>query len=255
MAQSPAQRQKALQKKSNKRKEKAAQLRRQSQNQPARLDSKSQIEAAFAWPILETYLTEAWDEEGQIIQALVSREGPNGRIAVGIYLVDLGLLGVKNSFVQMFESHSAYSELRTSVLESQPMISADINLIAKILRSAVEYAAQFGFRPNSDYRLASRMLAGADPDASPAEIPSGGPEGKPLFIPGPHDNIEAILLRLEDRVGPDGYHYVMDGPEGGEWIDGYGDVDEEEDDEEELGEEAEELEEVEVVEEPVEPKP
>ncbi|BDI34208.1 hypothetical protein CCAX7_62590 [Capsulimonas corticalis] len=237
MAQSPAQRQKALQKKANKRKQKAAQLRQQAQHQPARLDSKSQIQAAFAWPILETFLTRDWDEEGAIVQALVAREGSNGRIAVGVFLIDLALLGVKNSFVQMFESHAAYSELRTSVLESQHMVSADLNLIAKILRAAVEYAAQFGFRPNSDYRLASQMLAGADADASPVEIPTGGPEGKPLFIAGPHDNVEAILLRLEDRVGPDGYHYVMPGqddvPGLGEWIEGFaGGVEDEDEDEE-----------------------
>ena len=236
MAQSPQQRQKALQKKANKRKQKAAQLRQQSQHQTVRLDSKSQIQAAFAWPVLETLLSRDWDTEGAIVQALVTREGPGGRVAVGVFLIDLALLGVKNAFVQVFETHAAYGELRESIMESQPMVSSDLNLIAKILREGVAYAAQFGFRPNSDYRMASQMLAGADPDASLVEIPLGGADGKPLFIAGPHDNVEAILLRLEDRVGPDGYHYMIDDPNAdgidpSQWLEGYGADDDEGDDE------------------------
>lgn len=71
----------------------------------------------------------------------------------------------------------------------------------------VEYAARWGFRPDADFKLAQLVLD--SPDAHPV---TGriefGKEGKPLFISGPHDNVQAILQQLMRTAGEGNFDYV-----------------------------------------------
>ena len=155
----------------------------------------------------QVLLTEDWDQEGNIIQALVSRKSEQGQIVVAVFLVDLGCLGVKNAYARPVDSYE-YDEIVNGMMAHQPMIHADLNLVAKILREAVAYAHQFDFEPNRDYHQAKLVLGDANPDACYVRIPLGGPEGKPFFISGPYDNVDKILAKLYKHAGPDGFHYV-----------------------------------------------
>ena len=206
MAQLTQKRQKALERQAVKRKQKAADLRRQHAVAP---DSHGQIKAAGTWPLLETLLTEDWNGPEGLVEALVARRSPSGRIAAATFLIDLSCLGVKNAGVGTFETEGEYvRRLRLNFL-MRPRISGNINLIAKIIREGIAYAADLGFTPHPDYLDAAYLLGDADPNASPAEVPLGGPDGKPLYVPGPYDNFESILMRLERRLGLDGFNVVF----------------------------------------------
>ncbi len=85
----------------------------------------------------------------------------------------------------------------------------DFNLAAKIVKVGIDYAAQFGFRPHRDYLEASILLQDADPDSVDVEVPVGGPEGKPFFIAGPYDNVDKIMARLMQQLGPGGFNYLV----------------------------------------------
>lgn len=208
MAQNPQKRQRALARKASKHKAKKAAQR--SQSQAAIPDRHAQIRAAGAWPLLETLLTQGWEEPGALVQALVARQSPAGRIAVAAFLIDLGCLGVKSAFVNFYPSESDYRyQLRRGFVSRQPMTKADTNLIAKIVREGVAYAQGLGFRPDPDYRDALLLLGDADPNASPAKIPLGGEDGKPLFVAGPHDNVDAIMATLTRKLGPEGFHFIV----------------------------------------------
>ena len=87
------------------------------------------------------------------------------------------------------------------------MIKADVNLAAKIIREAIAYAKELGFRPDPDYRDAMPILGDADPDACDTPIPLGK-DGKPLFIAGPYDNVGRIMDKLTRKLGPDGFHFL-----------------------------------------------
>ena len=65
-----------------------------------------------------------------------------------------------------------------------------------------------GFSPNRDIRDAQLVLGDADPDACDEEIPLGS-DGKPLFVPGPHDNVDRIMDKLTRKLGPNGFHYMV----------------------------------------------
>ena len=201
-------RQKARQRKEAKRKKKRAVARTRTQSPRALL------RASGDWPLYECLLTEEWQEEGAIIQILVARRSPSGQIAIGTFLVDLGCLGVKSAFASLFDTRREYEELRNGMMSRQDMVKADLNLVAKIVREAIAYAQDLGFKPAPDYRDAMLVLGDADPDACDVPIPLGGRDGKPFFIAGPYDNVDRIVAKLTRKLGPDGFHFMF--PVGGD---------------------------------------
>jgi len=161
-----------------------------------------------SWPLYECLISEEWQKEGMITQILVSRRSPQGQIAAGVFLVDLGCLGVKNAFPSL-PTPQEYRELRASMEANQKLVEADLNLVAKVLREAIAYAGELGFKPQRDYYDARRILGDADPDACDVEVPLGAKDGKPLFIPGPYDNARRIIARLTRKLGPDGFYFMV----------------------------------------------
>ena len=173
------------------------------------------LRRAADWPLHECLVAEAWRDTGAIVQILVSRRSPQGQVAAGVFLVDLGCLGVKNAFGRVFSTQGEYTaELRNDIVSRQEMIPADLNLAAKIIREGVAYAQELGFRPNRDIRDAQLVLGDADPDACDEDIPLGR-DGKPFFVSGPYDNVDRILDKLTRKLGPNGFHYMIgiDGPD------------------------------------------
>jgi hypothetical protein len=201
---SPKRRQKARQRKETKHKEKRSLLSRLIQS------PRTLLRASGSWSLHECLLTKEWQKEGAIIQILVARRSPSGQIATGTFLVDLGCLGVKSAFASLFDTRREYEQkLRAGMTARQKMIKADLNLVAKIIREGIAYAQELGFKPDPDYRDAMLVLGDADPDACDVAIPLGGPEGKPLFIAGPYDNVDRIMAKLTRKLGPDGFHFLF----------------------------------------------
>ena len=202
---SARQRQKARQRKLAKRKQKRA---RRKSALPLRVRvSRTLPRSAGQWPLKEVWLTKEWRDPTQITQILIARRGPDGQLGVGSFLVDLGCLGVKNAFGYQV-TPDEYRQLLRDMREQQKMVKADLNLVAKILREAIAYAESLGFKPHRDYRRAALILGDADPDACNEEIPLGQ-DGKPLFISGPYDNVDAIMKKLTRAVGPDGFTFLV----------------------------------------------
>jgi len=197
-------RQKAYQRKAAKRKQKRISLG------PRLTGSRALLHTAGGWPLHECLLAKEWQEPGAIIQILIARRSPIGQIAVGTFLVDLGCLGVKSAFAAFFDSQRAYEQqLRNEMRARQAMVKADLNLAAKIIREAIAYAGELGFKPDPDYRDAMLVLGDADPEACEVLIPLGGKDGKPFFVAGPYDNVDQIMSKLTRKLGPDGFHFLV----------------------------------------------
>ena len=201
-------RQRALQRKADKRKQRRAGSRARPTG------GRALLRAAGDWPLHECLLTKEWQEPGEIIQILVARRSPTGQMAVGSFLVDLGCLGVKSAFAALFNSRQEYEQkLRSGVMARQAIVKAELNLTAKIIREAIAYADELGFKPDPDYRDAMLVLGDADPEACHVPIPLGK-DGKPFFVAGPYDDVPRIMAKLERKLGPDGFHFMV--PLGGD---------------------------------------
>lgn len=195
-------RQKKLKRKAAKRKAK-----RQAAATSAPKGRRAQLRASADWPLHECLVTDNWRDTSEIVQILVARKSPAGQVAVGAFLVDLGCLGVKAAFGRMLDSVKEYKEVRDDMKSRQKMTKADPNLAAKIIREAIAYAKDLGFRPDPAYRDAMRVLGDADPDACDEAILLGK-DGKPFFVPGPDDKVNLIMAKLTRRLGPDGFNYM-----------------------------------------------
>jgi hypothetical protein len=167
---------------------------------------------AAKWPVHEVLLSQGWEQEAVLITILLARRSPTtGKVAAGLFLVDLACLGVKSAQVKLFASPAEYhAGLRAHALKIQPMAPADFNLAAKIIATGLEYAASLGFKPDPVFAQAQHLLSGADPAACATPVPTGGPEGKPLFVSGPHDNPRRVVSQLTRAVGEGNFHYLVE---------------------------------------------
>jgi len=207
---SARQRQKTRQRKAAKRRKKKG---GRGISLPRFQSGRSLLRASGSWPLYECLLTKEWQKEGAIIQILVARRSSSGQIAVGSFLVDLGCLGVKSAFGSL-PTRQEYGQLRKGMMAHQNMIKANLNLVTKIIREALAYAKDLGFKPDPDYRDAMLVLGDADPDACDVPIPLGGKDGKPFFVAGPYDDANRIMAKLTRKLGPDGFTFIV--PIGGD---------------------------------------
>jgi hypothetical protein len=206
MGQNQKKRIKSQERKNAKRKEK-----KKAVVKAATPNERSLYRAAAKWPLIECLISKKWgsteDIAPTITQILVARESQGGKIAAGIFLVDTGCLGVKNSSARVFFSQTEYGELVRSMKDSQELIKADLDLVAKVIDSSIEYAKKWGFQPHRDFKETSLILTGANPDACEVEVPLGY-KGKPFFFAGPYDNIPLCLAKLEKTAGAGNFDYI-----------------------------------------------
>ena len=175
-----------------------------------RSGKRAYMRMAGKWPLYECLMTEDWQEEGQLVQIAVVRRAPHGEIAVGGFLVDLGCLGIKNAMAINFPTVGEYrSRYRNSLLESQEIVTCDLDLAAKVVDEGIKYAKSLGFKPHKDVRDAFLIMGETHPENCDVEVPVGGEDGQPFFFAGPYDNVDRILRILDRKVGQGNYHYVV----------------------------------------------
>ena len=76
------------------------------------------------------------------------------------------------------------------------MAPADLDLVAKIIYTALDYAVGMGFKPDFVFLQAEPLLTGADPDRCRIPVPTGGPNGKPSSSMGPMTMSTASMAQL-----------------------------------------------------------
>lgn len=172
---------------------------------------RSELREAGNWPLLECLMTADWQSQGELVQILVARGEPGSdKVMAAVFLVDLACLGVKDAGVRSFATAASYRrELRSRIVASQELADCDPDLAAKVIETAVEYGKSLGFRPRGDYREARAVLGDVNPDRHSEHVPVGGPEGNPLFVAGPYDNVKRVLRILNRNVGSGNYHFVL----------------------------------------------
>jgi hypothetical protein len=164
---------------------------------------------AREYPIMECLISEDWDDPRRLTQIIVAREQPDGQITFGVYLVDKGCLGLKQTYCNVRYSRREYSnEIVKQVASTQALERCSPELAHQIIYQAIEYAAQFGFQPDKDFRDSCRVL---EPRGRLKEdaVLEFGVDGKPYFVAGPRDRVHAIIRKLDRTVGRDNYHFII----------------------------------------------
>ena len=166
------------------------------------------VRQARGYPLEGCWAQKGWEESGLAATA-VARRQPDERLVYGVFLVDYYCLGVKDTFARADVPPARFHAdfLARHMPGGQPVaIGAD--LAHELIYGAIEFAARFGFRPHPDFALTQFIL-----DPPEAHPPTGkvefGREGKPFYVSGPNDDVDAIIARLMRTAGPGNFHYLL----------------------------------------------
>lgn len=87
------------------------------------------------------------------------------------------------------------------------MVKCDLNYAHNLLYGAIDYAEELGFTPNKDFKVTEHLLD-TDMIDDGIDEPEFGRNGKPLFVPGPYDDIKRITGILERNFGSGNYDFI-----------------------------------------------
>jgi hypothetical protein len=125
-----------------------------------------------------------------LVSLVVTRILDGGDLLPHVLLLDRTCLGVKNAMLLAPMTEAELDELVEQVgVPHGGMEDCDASLAQAMVFHTVEYATKLGFAPNPDFHEA---LLAPRPDELLA-TPWASPE-RPLYIPGPDDNVSLILL-------------------------------------------------------------
>ncbi len=205
MAVDPRKRQKKLQKRAAKRKEKRHSLVRE-QNAGVF----EQQRAFVHCPVLHCTISNGIAEQG-LGWVIFSRESASRQVAVNAFLVDAYCLGVKNVIAQIV-TRSEYDDYFGRRLRTEmPSRTATLAEARKLLADAVAYASNLGLPPHPDYAKTIPLFGDVNPADCDVQF-TFGKDGKPFFFAGPNDSPEKckrIVSALESTCGPGQFHFTM----------------------------------------------
>jgi len=205
MAQDAVKRQKKLMKK--RQKDKARKQNKESTTPFRLLSDREKVLLARNFPIHECLINPSW-QEGGLVTILLSRRQPDDNLIFAVYLVDIFCLGLKNTFCNADYSLLDYKrELISKVYNTETPVSCPPPLAHHLIYGSIEYAKQLGFKPNKDFKMSQYVLEELD-NIEPCEGIEFGKDGKPLYISGPDDNADQILMQLEAKVGRGNFDFI-----------------------------------------------
>lgn len=163
--------------------------------------------AARKVPIKVCYVNEDWRDSGMASVAII-REKQSGKYILGLYMLDVFCLGVKNTSYWHNSDDEELEEIIEKVYSRQGRnieISADF--AQNLVYGALEYAEDLGFQPHKDFKVSEYIL---DPVDSVEYIDiEFGQNGKPFYFSGPFDNAGLIINQLKKAVGEGNFNYML----------------------------------------------
>jgi len=137
---------------------------------------------ARSLPIFECLISEDWQDRG-ICNIIVARRHKTGNITVGLYLVDLYCLGVKDAHYQFNVDPDDYGYIKENYDKAE---ECEYVLVHNIIYGAIAFAEDYGFKPHKDFAVARFILEEDDENVELIELDFGF-EGRPLYMRGPND--------------------------------------------------------------------
>ena len=205
-------------------------LKKQARQREARFQGAGLLRTAQGAPFGPAWVSASLDEpESEDLPALVTvvvTRRVRGQLLAEMMVVDRTCLGIKNA---MLTQLMAEPELLDWVEEMSsgvdPLRECEPLEAQSVVFHALDFARSLGFGPHEDFEIALLQPRPETLLATPLSNPPA-----PIYASGPDDDVEAILARLEERVGSGNYQFVSGL---GELSDLLGMIDDDEDDDDE----------------------
>ena len=200
------------QKKLVKQRSKALKQRRQIARKRNEMKSLSgRLRAISHFPVAVSQIGEGAYEPVGMSTVFFGRQLSDGRIMLAVYLIDLGCLGVKDSYVRLV-TKSELADFQSRANENQTLVTVQPSVVLSLVEQAVEYARSIGFEPRGDYAKMRPIFGDIDAGDCSEKFPFGDEDGKPLYVRGPNETLEqasVIRNRLETKLGKDNFDYIV----------------------------------------------
>lgn len=172
---------------------------------PQSLDTKIRTRARNL-TIGKCYISENWEQmrEGNII---VTRKHSNGNLTFAYFLVDLGLLGVKDSFYDFNYPEEDFLVQLEKQGRGDNFIEIDYNLAHNIIYGGVEYAEEYGFYPCKEYAISKYVLEEDDENIPLIDV-EYGVDGLPTVFCNNENPMTREIKQLEDSIGQGNFEII-----------------------------------------------
>lgn len=194
--------------------------RKKKPQQPSAMSPKKYVkEKARQLPFGPCFASQALSDgkENGLFQVIVTRTKPSGKFVVGVYLIDVWCLGLKNTFLRANSDEDELAEIVQYVSDSEdlPLVRVDPVWVHHMIYGAIAYAKSLGFEPNKDFILTRYILEPEDVVEGPFNF-EFGKNGKPFLMVGPRDNGPKLIATLRQTVGEGNFEYIL--PTGGDGL-------------------------------------
>jgi hypothetical protein len=166
-------------------------------------------------PIHECRINKDWEKSG-LASIVISRKQPSGNLTVGIYLVDLKCLGVKDTVYFFNQSPFEYAELLENQTSSIEFEECDYVLAHNVIFAALEFAMEYNIMPEKDFAITKFILEDDEDESVPLIDIECGEVGMPHLIL-PEDQIQKytkVLAQLRSYPGEGNFLYTIQTEDG-----------------------------------------
>ena len=165
------------------------------------------LRAAARSPFGPCYISVGWtleEESPELVSIVVTRRLPDGDLVPAMALVDRTCLGIKSGFTRRKVTDDGLRDLIADVGAPHGGMAPCEPLTAQsVVYHAIDYANRLGFAPDPDF---PEVLFGPRPTEL-LDTPWHA-AARPIYMQGPHDDIQEILPQLVAAVGADGFTYI-----------------------------------------------
>jgi hypothetical protein len=190
------------QKKLEKKKQKRLAIQRDARAQNAVPTQKALERLAASSPFGPAFMSAEWkdtdDKNPALVSVIVSRALPDDTFVASMCLVDRTCLGIKNAYTTAPITRVALEDMAKRLHDAHPHGIDDVSALEaqSVIFHALDYAATLGFTPHRDF---IPELVGPRPETL-LDTPLARP-ARPVFVPGPDDDVERIVRVLTSKVG------------------------------------------------------
>lgn len=166
--------------------------------------------------IYECRVNPDWQEIGTA-QVLISRIHANGNLTLGVYMVDLLCLGVRDTHYRFNSTRKDYEDLLDLLTGDFDMEKVPYELVHNIIYAANEFAGELGFKPHKDFTLVSQFILEEDTEEIELIEIECGRDGKPVYVRGESDTdakVMQIINQLQKTVGEGNFDLVLGDKDG-----------------------------------------
>ncbi len=118
------------------------------------------------------YVNSNWSEIAEAT-ILISRKHKQGGTTFGIYLVDLAMKGITDTFYNFNMSALEYASFLQDFTSKGEIVEADYVLVHNIIYGAIEFGEENGFKPHKDFSVSQYILEEDTDDIPLMEIEFG----------------------------------------------------------------------------------